>query len=168
MTGAIAVLAVYFHGFAGREETSKLPYVVGNAIEGYCVECKQDTVHTVLEIEGLMIRAVRCEKCRTEGPLKTPRSKTKAGLREVAAKRRTTPPRRRRRKAEDPAQIFRKHLVGKEVDRAKKYNPKAELEIGKVIKHPSFGIGVVVSMNEPQKASIVFEDGTRVLVCDRK
>lgn len=145
-----------------------MPYIVGNAVEGYCLECKQDTVHTVLEIEGLLIRLVRCEKCRVEGPLKTPRSRTKAGLLEVAAKRQTTPPRRRRRKAEDPAQIFRKLLVGKEVIGAKKYNPKADLEIGSVIKHPSFGIGVVISMNEPHKASIVFEDGTRVLVCDRK
>ena len=144
-----------------------LAYVPGNAVEGYCLTCKADTVQTVLEVEGLQIRQVRCEKCNAEEPFRVPRAKTKAGLREVAAKRKTKT-RRTRKKPEDPAQIFRKLLEGKDLSLAEKYNPKELLEIGQLIEHPQFGIGVVTAVIDAAKASIAFEDRPRVMVCNRK
>ena len=145
-----------------------MPYVPGNAVEGYCTKCKKDTVHTVLHVEGLQIRAVRCEKCSTEGPLMMPRARTKAAIREVAAKRKSKTTRRPRRKPTDPAQIFRKLVEGKDLSEAPKYNIKLEIGVGDLINHSSFGLGVVTEMNGPNKVTITFEDGPRVMVCGKK
>jgi hypothetical protein len=138
-------------------------------VEGYCTNCSRDTVQTVLKVEGLQIRSVRCEKCAGEGPFRMPRARTKAALMEVAAKRRSTePPRRTRRKREDPGQTFRKLLEGKDLASAIPYAATAIVDIGRVIKHPVFGLGVVTTMTEPSKATITFEDGVRVMACKRK
>ncbi len=147
-----------------------MPYVPGNAVEGFCSTCKKDTLQTVLEVEGLQIRLVRCEKCKEEASFLMAREKTKAALREVAAKRRSTatPVRRKRRKPEDPGQTFRKLIEGKDLSAALDYNIRLELDIGQVIRHPTFGIGVVVAVNEPMKANITFEDGPRMMVCNKK
>jgi hypothetical protein len=149
-----------------------LPYVPGNAVEGYCGACKADTVQTVLVVEGLQVRSVRCEKCGGEGPLRTSRAKTKAGLREVAAKRQTVPPpapkRRSRKERVDPAQIFRRLIEGKELSIAAVYDFHLPLELGQVIRHPTFGLGVVTSLGEDSKASVTFEDGVKTIVHNRK
>lgn len=145
-----------------------MPYVPGNAVEGYCTECKKDTVHTVLQVEGLQIRSVRCEKCSGEGPFLMPRARTKAGLREVAAKRKSVTPKRTRRKPEDPAQTFRKLVQGKDIQDAPKYNTKIQIGVGDLVKHPSFGLGVVSEMTGPNKATITFEDGPRTMMCNKK
>jgi hypothetical protein len=150
-----------------------LPYVPGNAIEGYCASCKADTVQTVLVVEGLQVRSARCEKCGGEGPLRTSRARTKAGLREVAAKRHSVAPprapkRRSRKDQADPAQLFRRLIEGKELGLAAAYDFHAPLELGQVIRHPTFGLGVVTSINEDSKAGVTFEDGVRTIVHNRK
>jgi len=152
-----------------RRENVQLPYVPGNAVEGHCSECKCDTVQTVIEVEGLQIKTTRCEKCGHEGPLMMAREKAKAALRDLVKKRNSTaPPKRTRRKPEDPAQIFRRLLEGKEISHAVKYSIKSQYEIGQVIKHPTFGIGVVTAILEPSKISVTFEDTARMMVCNRK
>ncbi len=149
-----------------------MPYVPGNAIEGYCANCKADTVQTVLVVEGFQIRSVRCEKCRTEGPMQRSRARTKAGLREVAAKRNSVvppPPKRRSRKDHvDPAQVFRRLLEGRELSLAEQYNIHAALELGQVIRHPTFGIGVVTTLCEDSKVNVTFEEGVKTIAHNRK
>jgi hypothetical protein len=146
-----------------------VPYVVGNAIDGYCKKCRSDTNHTILEVEGHQVRAVRCLECSSEGPFRSPRARTKAGLREVAAKRKTRPPARRsRKKQDDPAEIYRQLLEGRDLSEAVPYKLKNPLDEGDLIDHPKFGIGIVVSVTEPTKASVAFEDRSRVMVCNWK
>jgi hypothetical protein len=147
-----------------------LPYVPGNAAEGYCLECKKDTLHTVLEVSGLQVRLVRCEKCKIEGPLKMPRHKTRAGLQaalEKKAKQTGTKIRRTRKPQVDPSSTFRQLLIGKDISTAKDYNIKMHMESGDIIRHKSFGIGVVTGIVNEQKASVTFEDGSRNMVFGR-
>jgi len=145
-----------------------VPYVVGNAIDGYCKKCRTDTSQTIIELEGNQIRSVRCQTCNAEGPFQSPRAKTKAGLREVAAKRKKPAPRRTKKKKEDPAEIYRQLLEGRDLDEAIPYKTKNPLDEGDLVDHPKFGIGVVVSVIEPTKANIAFEDRPRIMVCNRK
>jgi hypothetical protein len=146
-----------------------LPYVPGNAAEGYCLECKKDTVQTVLEVSGLQVRLVRCEKCGVEGPLRMPRHKTRAGLR-AALQKNTSPsaPKRRTRKPkEDPGRTFRQLLQGKDISTAVEYNIRVPLTEGDVVKHKSFGIGVVTAIIAADKATVQFEEGPRTMVFGR-
>jgi len=147
----------------------ELPYVPGNAVEGYCTKCKADTVHIITVVDGIQIRSVRCEKCGTEGRFRSPRDRTKAGLREVAARRKSAKTRKRpRKRQESAAQVFRKLLEGKDLAQAKKYSIKAKLDVGDVVEHPKFGTGVVTSLSDATKATITFEDGPRVMACKKK
>lgn len=146
-----------------------MPYVPGNAAEGYCLDCKKDTVQTVLEVDGLQVRLVRCEKCGVEGPLRMPRHKTKAGLR-AALQKAATPgvkKRRPRKPKADPGQTFRQILQGKDITAAVDYSIRINLEEGDVVKHKSFGIGVVTAVMAPQKATVLFEEGPRTMVFGR-
>jgi hypothetical protein len=151
-----------------------VPYVPGNAIEGYCAGCKADTVQTVLVVEGFQIRSVRCEKCGVEGPMQRSRSKTKAGIREVLAKRQSVlpppphPKRRSRKEQIDPAQVFRRLLEGRELSLAEPYNIHAALELGQVIRHPTFGIGIVTTLCEDSKVNVTFEQGVKTIAHNRK
>lgn len=146
-----------------------MPYVVGNAIEGYCKTCRTDTTHTITEIEGRQLRNVRCQECSSEAPFRSPRAKTKAGLREVAAKRKSRAPARRgKKKKDDPAAAFKQLLKGRDLDEAEPYNVKRPLDEGQLIEHPKFGLGIVLSVNEPTKANVAFEDRPRVMVCNKK
>lgn len=146
-----------------------MPYVVGNAIDGYCKTCRTDTSQTILEIEGNQIRSVRCQTCSGEGPFRSPRARTKAGLREVAAKRKTKPPpRRSKKKQEDPAEIYRQLIEGRDLSEAEPYKLKNALDEGDLIDHPKFGIGIVMSVIESTKVNVVFEDRPRIMICNRK
>ncbi|MBN2527921.1 MAG: hypothetical protein JXR76_16145 [Deltaproteobacteria bacterium] len=147
-----------------------MPYVPGNAVEGYCLECKRDTVQTVLEVSGLQVRMVRCEKCGDEGPLRMPRHKTKAGLRAALQKKVVTgaPKRRTRKPKEDPGQTFRQLLQGKDISEAVDYNIRIQITEGDVIRHKSFGIGVVTTITATDKATVLFEEGPRTMIFGRE
>jgi hypothetical protein len=156
---------------SGVRREQLVPYIPGNAIQGYCVHCKGDTQQTVLEVDGLQVRTVRCEKCKSEGMFRSPRARTKARLREVAASRKTraekAPARKPRRKKEDPGQVFRSLVGNQSPSSAKAYSARDSLAVGQLVTHPSFGLGVVTTLTEEQKATVLFEDGPRVLICNR-
>lgn len=150
-----------------------MPYIPGNRIQGYCLGCKSDTSQTVIDVEGMQVRVSRCERCGNESDYRTPRVRTKARLREVAAARKAgakdtaATPRRTRRKKEDPAAAFRKLVAAGDPAAARPYDVKNELAAGQMIEHSAFGLGVVTALTEEQKATVLFEDGPRVLVCNR-
>jgi hypothetical protein len=132
--------------------------------------CKADTKQIVLEVEGTQIRAVRCEKCNTEGAFRSPRAKTKAALLEIAKGEKQKPaPKRRSRKAASPSpeEVFQQLIDSVDLSTATRYNMKAPLEEGDVIDHPTFGIGIVTARTDVKKARVTFETGVRVLVCNR-
>ena len=145
-----------------------MPYIPGNAAEGYCLECKQDTVQTVLEVEGMQVRLARCEKCGAEAPLVIPRHKTKAGLRAALKKDDSgTRKRRTRRSENDPGKAFRSAIEGKDISSARGYSIRIPLTEGDVVRHKRFGVGVVTHILESSKAVILFEDGPRTLIYGR-
>jgi hypothetical protein len=147
-----------------------VPYIPGSPIDAYCGNCKSDTNHVVLEVDGIQVREVRCEKCSTRGEFRAPRAKARAGLKEALRRKSMPPPPRRkntRRKAETPEQIFEKLVDGRDVDAALPYNIRTVLKVGDMVDHPKFGLGVVAALPEDQKARIFFEDGERVMVCNK-
>jgi hypothetical protein len=149
-----------------------LPYIVGSRIEAYCANCKGDQVHIVIEMAGVRIRAVKCEKCQIEGDFKTPREKARAAIMQYAAKkRRSSPPpkpRGRARKSNSPKAVFERLIEGLDLETATPYDIKAQLREGELVEHPNFGIGVVTALIDLHKAKIFFQKGERVMVCNRQ
>jgi hypothetical protein len=58
-------------------------------------------------------------------------------------------------------------MHGRDRSSAEPYSIKVKLAVNDLISHPTFGVGVVASMADPQKARVVFEDGERMLVCNK-
>jgi hypothetical protein len=131
------------------------------------MKCKADGGHTILEMEGLQIRLVRCERCKGEGPFRVPRAKTKAKLKETADRRRAAARKRHVESGRGAADTLRRLLEDRDLTQATKYAVSLTLGVGDLISHPSFGVGVVTAVNDPGKAHILFEAGERVMACNR-
>jgi len=146
-----------------------VPYIPGSPIDAYCTNCKSDTSHIVLDVDGVQVREVRCESCDATGEFRTPKAKTRAL--KAAIKRKTVPPpprKRTRKKVQTPEEIYQNMIKGLDLTTAMPYSIKTELNIGDLVDHPKFGVGIVETIADIQKAKIVFEDGERVMVCNRK
>lgn len=147
-----------------------MPYIPGSPINAYCVNCKSDKHHVVLEVDGVQVRLVRCESCAKEGEFRAPREKTKAGLQE-ALRRKTMPPpprkRATRKKNATPEEVFNKLVEGRDLSAAKPYSIKPPFQVSDLIDHPKFGVGIVTEIADVQKVKVVFEDGERIMVCNR-
>jgi hypothetical protein len=147
-----------------------VPYIPGSQIYAYCGSCKSDTKHVVLEVEGVQIREVRCKVCSARGEFRATRAKTKAGLQEAIKRKSMPPPPRRRaprKKAETPEEIFNKLVSGRDLSMAEPYSIELPLKVSDIIDHPKFGVGIVIAIADAQKVRVVFEDGERIMVCNR-
>ncbi|MBQ9818388.1 MAG: hypothetical protein IJM59_13125 [Proteobacteria bacterium] len=60
-----------------------------------------------------------------------------------------------------------KRLTDVETDSIRSYSIRLKLLKGDVIRHPKFGLGIVVEMTDSTKAEVLFEDGLRRLVCGK-
>ena len=146
-----------------------MPYIPGSPIDAYCSVCKSDTKHVVLEVDGLQVREVRCDKCRTSGEFRAPRAGLRAGLKAAARRNSVSSSGRKttRRRAEPPEETYGKMLQGRDLSAVSPYSVKAKLASGDLISHPTFGVGVVTAITDTYKAKVFFEDGERMLVCNR-
>jgi len=146
-----------------------VPYIPGSPIDAFCANCKSDTKHVVLEVDGLQVREVRCEKCRTNGEFRAPRAGLRAGLK-AAVKRKSMPPSGRkttRKRAEPPEEMHRRMLMGRDISAAEPYSIKLKPAVNDLVSHPTFGVGIVVAFSDIQKIRVFFEDGERILVCNK-
>ena len=146
-----------------------MPYIPGSPIDAYCSVCKSDTKHVVLEVDGLQVREVRCEKCRTSGEFRAPHAGLRAGLKAAVRRNSVSPAGRKttRRRAESPEETYGKMLLGRDLSTASPYNIKAKPAAGDLISHPTFGLGVVTAVTDIHKVKVFFEDGERILVCNK-
>jgi hypothetical protein len=55
-------------------------------------------------------------------------------------------------------------LAGRE---GRAYDPSSRFEVGEVLRHPSFGKGLVTQILAPQKMEAVFPGGPKLLMHDR-
>lgn len=150
-----------------------MPYVPGSPIEAFCSACNKDTTHTVLDASGVQVRTARCTRCSHEGPYRSPKNKSRAALIAAAASRsggkaasEKKPPSRRAPK-QTPEEKYHLALFGKDPSTARPYGIRESFSPGGLISHPSFGIGIVLELPEPQKARVLFVDGEKLLACNR-
>ncbi len=87
-------------------------------------------------------------------------------------KKKATPakPTRRTKKAPPPSpeDVYHQLIDGMDLETAVPYSAKQPLEEGDLISHPTFGLGIVTSLTDVQKAKIFFETGERIMVCNRQ
>jgi hypothetical protein len=139
----------------------------GGELDAYCTKCRMMLTHTILAMErGEPVR-VECRTCHSQHAYR-PNPPGAAGARparkravEKGAGTWAPPPPRR------PERAWQEATAGKDLGRPVAYHPKTTFEVGAVLIHGKFGLGVVVGLKEGDKILVTFQDDTRTLVHGR-
>ena len=135
---------------------------VGGEVESYCNSCKGLHWHVIVALVGEKPVRVECRSCKKQhgfrlGPPGSVESKAAAKPRSTAGKRAAVTT----KASVDLSQLDRR------AHEAKPYAPATTFAAGDIIRHPSFGLGMVVTLAGPQRVDVQFHGGPRTLVHDR-
>jgi hypothetical protein len=142
---------------------TKRPKTAGDDIEARCTRCREETNHTVVALVEGKVARVQCHICDgvhnyyppaeqraprpvAVKPAKAPRASSKAAL--------------LNERAEWEA-ATRNAETGKVVP----YAMDRSFRASDLVRHPSFGLGVVKALLPPGKVMVLFELGAKLLRC---
>lgn len=134
----------------------------GSTVDSWCTKCKLVLAHTVEAMVESKITRVHCNTCRGQHAYRAEAP--------GAAKAGATPRRSAAKKAADAApkrSEYETLLRGRNGDKARTYATSERFAPGELIKHASFGLGVVVAERDSVKIDVAFPDGPKVLMHGR-
>lgn len=136
---------------------------VGGDVLVHCNRCELDLWHTVVaKVDGL-VKRVKCNTCKTEHAV---RGETRAHKQPRGAK--PPAPAVVRVQNRVPHKPWKELMEGRDVSGAVEYSVKATPGKNDVVKHPTFGLGVVTDLSDDRKkATVLFEAGEKVLAIGR-
>ncbi|MCC6763642.1 MAG: hypothetical protein IT293_03185 [Deltaproteobacteria bacterium] len=137
----------------------------GSTVDSWCTKCKLVLAHTVEAMVGTKITRVHCNTCGGQHAYRPDAPGATAKPAKAGGGRRSAP-----RKSVDSAPIRSEYetlLRGRTGDKARAYATTERFAPGELIKHSSFGLGVVVAERDSVKIDVAFPDGPRVLLHGR-
>ena len=136
----------------------------GSNIDSWCTKCKLVLAHTIEAVLGSLIKRVVCNTCKGKHQYKAhaPNAVVPSKTKYIAAKNTS-------KKSE---QVVKNSSYSKLIEErnnleAINYSIKSKLIKGNLIKHQSFGLGVVIEDKEIYKIEVLFETGIKVLAHNR-
>jgi hypothetical protein len=148
-----------------------MPFVAGNDIQAFCTTCKGDRGHTVIEAHDGLVLRVRCMQCKEEHQYKRPHGPPPPEKKAARAPRqRDRAPRRPAARASTPgpAAEWLDKVFGKDPDVFRVYSMKDSYAVSDLVSHPRFGLGVVAALRGGDKVEVLFREGARTLVHNKK
>jgi hypothetical protein len=134
----------------------------GEITDAYCTSCRTVMNHTIVSMIEARPARVQCNTCSGVHNYRKEKTAKKAP-KDATAK---TPVRRSRK---DPGEEARQEWVVKQANfntsKAFPYDMKAIYQVGNLVSHPKFGMGLVKQMAGPRKVEILFEEGLKLLRC---
>jgi hypothetical protein len=140
-----------------------MAFSVGGDVEAYCTTCKMMKDHVIVAMVGDKPAKVECAGCHKQHVYRAGPPGTKP---ERVPRTRTS----RASEPEAPPQATLSEIAAKLVGRegeAKPYSPMTRFALDEVVKHPSFGVGLVTALPAAQKVEIAFPSGRKLLLHDR-
>lgn len=152
----------------------------GDRIEARCTRCNDVTGHIIVALVAGVVVKVECCACGSVHKYYPPvsakdaaigstrRSSAETPRKSASASKVKAAPRGQARAAQAAAateNAWRTALERPSAPAAKLYSMTTPLAVGDTIEHPVFGLGSVRSIVPPNKAEILFRDGTRLLRC---
>jgi len=138
---------------------------VGGEVDAFCSSCKLVLGHTILAMVGDRIARVRCNTCAGEHAYRASVPGTKAPRRAKAASLPGSP--RARAEAAVRGHGLDELLEGRDVEQARAYAPQETFSPGEVMRHPSFGVGLVMEIRG-DRLDVMFGAGLRTLALRRE
>lgn len=127
-------------------------------MEAYCGSCKDSRWHIVVAMVGEVPAKVECVSCHKQHGYRTGPAGTGKAARTSVKKRAAAP----------QAPTFDLSALQSRAHLARAYAPAQTYAVGDVVRHPTFGLGIVTGTAAAQKMDVRFESGPRLLVHDRK
>lgn len=143
----------------------------GDDVEAWCTRCRMNLNHRVIAVVGSEIKRVHCLTCGGDHKYYPPkyagRAPAETGPVRVAGGDRTRPARERAKaKAAGEWNTFMSEMAPGTEPRP--YSIFEGFTESEYIKHPVFGVGRVLEVVGAEKIQVIFEEGRKVLVCNRR
>jgi len=143
---------------------------IGREIEARCNKCKTDTIHIITAIENSRITRVMCQRCLSYHKFRSPDSnpelsptkqsktpKKRASTKSSASKAKST-------KRKTPTLSWESLMDQKDESKAIDYLLSGSYEKGGLIRHKTFGVGIITSIPSENKIEVLFQNGLKTLV----
>lgn len=112
--------------------------------------------HRVILVDKGLPKRVLCLTCKTDRRY-TVSSEANSGIRTKRSTASKTP-------KINPETEWQQKLIHSEKN-IKEYNINSRFAIDNRVKHPTFGLGLVVEVIHPDKVKVFFPEGARILKC---
>ncbi len=139
---------------------------VGGEILSYCGKCKDDTTHIISVMENNNISKVMCRTCNSQHNYRKPNNA--AADKPAAKPPKTAKPASPRKGQTSPSKKWADLLLNQDLNSARDYNMKQNYEQSAIIRHSSFGVGIVTKKVNQNTIEAIFETGAKILVINRK
>lgn len=128
-------------------------YSAGDPIEARCTKCRKITNHIIVAMADETPAKVECNTCKGQHKYRKPT------VRKTPVARRTVNPKIAEQKE------WEKLSPTFEGKPAAPYSMTAAFKVGTIMKHPTFGLGLVQKSLGSSKIEVLFEDGLKKMRC---
>lgn len=145
-------------GHPSYERKEPMVNKVAKDVVAYCVSCKMDLAHTVVAMDGEIVKKVLCNTCNKEHVYRAPKGE-KAPTNKKKPVRKT-----RAKKIVAPDVLWEKALEPAQNLLSKLYTIDGSFESGEKIDHKTFGLGLITKLIQPNKMEVIFKEGTKIMI----
>jgi hypothetical protein len=117
----------------------------GADIDAYCPTCKSVTRHVVIAMKGTRAAKAECKACHS-----------------AHAYRKNPPDAKSKKKNQ-----FEGAMEGRDASKALPYKINKKFNTDDLIKHKTFGIGLVTRVLSDKKMEVLFQESTKLLIHGR-
>ena len=137
---------------------------VGGEVDAFCTRCKMLLAHTVLAIWAGQIKRVRCNTCMGEHAFrKAEPGGSGSGSTGSKPSRPHAATAAKARAVVEETSSYEELIAGKDRSTARPFNIKQRFAIGDLVKHPTFGLGVVAATRGLDKIDVAFPGTVKTL-----
>lgn len=130
---------------------------VGGEVDAYCTTCRLMKWHVVVAVVDRKPVKVECLGCHKQHGYRPTLPGAPKEKRPAKARAASTPP-------PAPAVSNLEERLRRGESGARSYSPKDDFAEGDFVRHPSFGVGLVVGLPATQRMEVAFRDGRKLLV----
>lgn len=120
---------------------------IGSKIDGWCGRCRMLLRHTIEAMKAGKITRVHCNTCGGQHAHRAKAPGTRLGAAALVSQERR----------------YEQLLRGRTDADSTPYSTSGSFQVGELVLHASFGLGVVTGARDTVKIDILFADGAKVL-----
>lgn len=131
--------------------------IVGKDVDSWCTRCKLVLAHTIEAAVSGRITRVHCNTCGGQHAYR-PRPPGEGSERSTRARAEGA------RAATKTVRDYASLLRGRDPSTARAYATTERFANGDLIRHPTFGLGLVTALKDVNKIEVAFADGSKTLI----